>query len=169
MATLARTFGNAGWDEAPRSEARKRDAAVSETADSDIYLLRPLPNEGVFLYVKRFDNTRVVRQADPHARRTAWKTIGGSCAAAALLIGLLFPGAYRLLAGFQIERLKTETREARMLLETLTYEEAYRARIQRVHDTAVAKGYQPPAAGQVEFAQPKASVARLEPAAEPEK
>jgi hypothetical protein len=51
----------------------------------------------------------------------------------------------------------------RRVLEALTFEEAYRSRMDRVHSSAVAKGYQAPTAEQIQFAQPKGSVARLEP------
>ena len=35
--------------------------------------LRALPNEDVYLFTKRIDNSRVVRQADPRARARDWK------------------------------------------------------------------------------------------------
>ena len=71
--------------------------------------VRPFANEDIFFHVKRIDNSRVVRAADPQARQVCWKMIGSMVAAAVLLIAVLLPGAYSLLAGFQIQALRQET------------------------------------------------------------
>jgi hypothetical protein len=70
--------------------------------------LRAIANEDVYLFVKHIDNTRVVREADPEARGTCWKLAGSVVAAVVLLIGVLLPSAYGLLAGYQIQSLKRE-------------------------------------------------------------
>ena len=70
--------------------------------------VRPFANEDIFFYVKRIDNSRVVRAADPQAREACWKMIGSVVAAAVLLIAVLLPGAYSLLAGYQIETLRQD-------------------------------------------------------------
>jgi hypothetical protein len=70
--------------------------------------VRPFANEDIFFHVKRIDNSRVVRAADPLARQHCWKMIGSVVAAAVLLIAVLLPGAYSLLAGFQIEALRQD-------------------------------------------------------------
>ena len=70
--------------------------------------VRPFANEDIFFHVKRIDNSRVVRAADPQARQVCWKMIGSMVAAAVLLIAVLLPGAYSLLAGFQIQALRQE-------------------------------------------------------------
>ena len=70
--------------------------------------VRPFANEDIFFYVKRIDNSRVVRAADPQAREACWKLIGSVVAAAVLLIAVLLPGAYGLLAGYQIQTLRQE-------------------------------------------------------------
>jgi hypothetical protein len=79
-------------------------ARVAETPAA----VRPFANEDILFYVKRIDNSRVVRAADPEARQACWKMIGSVVAAAVLLIVVLLPGAYSLLAGFQIEALRQE-------------------------------------------------------------
>ena len=66
------------------------------------------PNEDVYLYVKRIDNSRVLREADPAARKTCWRLIGSSFAFAALVIGLLLPSLDRLMAGYRLEALRQE-------------------------------------------------------------
>jgi hypothetical protein len=70
--------------------------------------VRPFANEDIFFHVKRIDNSRVVRAADPQAREACWKLIGSVVAAAVLLIAVLLPGAYSLLAGYQIETLRAD-------------------------------------------------------------
>jgi hypothetical protein len=70
--------------------------------------VRPFANEDIFFHVKRIDNSRVVRAADPQARQDCWKMIGSVVMAAVLLIAVLLPGAYSLLAGFQIQALRQE-------------------------------------------------------------
>lgn len=70
--------------------------------------LRAFANDDIYFYVKRIDNTRVVREADPEARGTCWKLIGSVVAAVVLLISVLLPSAYGLLAGYQIQTLRQE-------------------------------------------------------------
>jgi hypothetical protein len=70
--------------------------------------VRPFANEDIFFYVKRIDNSRVVRAADPQARQDCWKMIGSVVMAAVLLVAVLLPGAYSLLAGYQIQALRQE-------------------------------------------------------------
>jgi uncharacterized protein HemX len=70
--------------------------------------VRPFANEDIFFHVKRIDNSRVVRAADPQARQACWKMIGSVFAAAVLLVAVLLPGAYSLMAGFQIQALRQE-------------------------------------------------------------
>ena len=64
------------------------------------------PMKTFIFYVKRIDNSRVVRQTDPQAGGVCWKMIGSVAAAAVLLIGVLLPSAYGLLAGYQIQSLR---------------------------------------------------------------
>jgi hypothetical protein len=70
--------------------------------------LRSFANEDIYFFVKRIDNTRVVREADPKARGTCWKLIGSVVSAVVLLIFVLLPSAYGLLAGYQIQTLRQD-------------------------------------------------------------
>ncbi|HEX5431967.1 MAG TPA: hypothetical protein VFW83_08380 [Bryobacteraceae bacterium] len=70
--------------------------------------VRAFANEDILFYVKRIDNSRVVRAADPAGRRRCWKLAGVGLGAAILLICVLLPSAYGILAGYQIQTLKTE-------------------------------------------------------------
>ena len=60
----------------------------------------------------------------PQARASCWKLIASAGAAAVLLIGILLPSAYGLLAGYQIQSLKQE--QSRLMTErsALELEEA---------------------------------------------
>jgi len=63
-------------------------------------------NEDIYFYIKRIDNSRVARASDPQSRGTCWKLIGSAGVAVALLVGVLLPSAYGLLAGYQIQSLR---------------------------------------------------------------
>ena len=97
MATLASLFGRFVTARAleqadTRTHAREQD---------DPFRLRAMPNEDVYFYVKRIDNARVIREAEPGARGAAWKVIGSSFAVAVLLAGPMLPSVYGLLAGYR--------------------------------------------------------------------
>ncbi len=74
----------------------------------DTFRLRPLPGEDVYFFSKKIDNSRVVREADPAARRKQWKAGIKGVAVAAVLILLLMPKALGLVAGYQVHQLARE-------------------------------------------------------------
>ncbi len=149
------------WRTDPDSEPGPAPRNGGNAAAEDPFLLRPLPNEDVFLFIKRFDNTGVVRQVDPRTGDAAWKVIGGACMAATLLIGLLLPGAYRTLAGYRIDELKRTRDQAVRELRTLEYQEASLTNMERVNEVAKTSDFTAPSGDQVQFLQPKDSVASL--------
>lgn len=115
MATLANIF-----HQFTSAKAIADATAVSQR--SDACRLRALPNEDVYLFTKRIDNSKIVRQPDPRARSRDWKVIGGASVAAASLIAFLLPSAYGYMAGYQLSRLQQEnqrlvTERARLELE----------------------------------------------------
>jgi cell division protein FtsL len=71
----------------------------------DTYRLRPLPSEEIYFFSKKIDNSRVVRETDPAARRKAWNVGAKGIAAASLLMLLLMPKALNLVAGYQVHQL----------------------------------------------------------------
>jgi hypothetical protein len=101
MATLANVYQRVF------AKVREEAEAPPRIVDASIRL-RAFANEDVYFYVKRLDNSRVVRAADPAARGACWKLIGTTGAAVILLIGVLLPSAYGLLAGYQIQSLRLE-------------------------------------------------------------
>jgi hypothetical protein len=101
MATLATAL-----DKLFENQSNRAGAAAHRGDQSSP--VRNFANEDIFFHVKRIDNSRVVRAADPQARQDCWKMIGSVVAAAVLLIVALLPGAYSLLAGYQIQTLRQE-------------------------------------------------------------
>jgi hypothetical protein len=85
----------------------ERAEGATLTADTSIRV-RSFANEDIYFYVKRIDNSGVVREADPQAGGTCWKMIGSVVAASVLAIGVMLPSAYGLMAGFQIQSLRQE-------------------------------------------------------------
>jgi hypothetical protein len=102
-----------------RAHAADRHGLIREDAR-----VRAFPNEDIYFWVKRIENSRVVRRADPAASGMCWKLIGSAGAAAILLIAVLLPSAYGLLAGYQIQSLRDEGRKLTNELSSLELEEA---------------------------------------------
>lgn len=86
-----------------RERAGRADAATGTGAR-----VRPFANEDIYFYTKRIDNSKVRREIDPAAGQACWKMIGTVTAAAVLVVFVLMPSAYGLLAGYQIEELRQE-------------------------------------------------------------
>jgi hypothetical protein len=83
--------------------------------------LRPLANEDVYLFVKRIDNSSVIRASDPAALAARNKSMATGFAAAVLIIAGLIPTAYNVTAGFTIQKLRQEQvqlSQQRAILET---------------------------------------------------
>ena len=101
MASLATYFHKIFSPASAKAEAAGRgsraDCRVPTFANDDIYF-----------FVKRIDNSRVVRAQDPAAGGACWKMIGSVVAAAVLLVAVLMPSAYSLLAGYQVQALIQE-------------------------------------------------------------
>jgi len=148
MATLA-TFWNrfSGTRLAGAASARVATPAGSSR-------LRPTPNEDVYFFVKRIDNSRVVRAANPRAGRRCWKFIGTGGLITLLLIGLFLPSAYGLFLGYDLEGLKTQQNRLLDERSTLELEEARLLAPARLQELARARELAPPAAGSVVYLSP---------------
>jgi hypothetical protein len=119
MATLAMMYSRF-FD---RRFERTGRASESPAIDASIRV-RAFANEDIYFFVKRIDNSRVVREADPKARGTCWKLIGSVVAAVVLLVGVLLPSAYGLLAGYQVQSLRQEGQRLATEQASLELEEA---------------------------------------------
>lgn len=99
MATLA-----AIWK---RSNAM---AAVGDSAirESDPYAMRGLPNDNVFFYSKKIDNSRLIRQADPRASDECWSAVGAGALLLMLGVSIVAPHVALVRAGYRLEAAKVE-------------------------------------------------------------
>jgi len=127
----------------------------------------PFANEDIYFYVKRIDNSRVVRAADPQARQDCWKLIGSVVAAAALLIGVLLPSAYSLVAGRQIQALRQETVRLQNERASLELEEAKLLSPARMEELARMQQFVDPAPQTVVYLDGKPDVQVAQNAGDP--
>jgi uncharacterized membrane protein len=67
-----------------------------------------MPNEDIHVFVKKIDNTRVVREQDPKANASAWKTISVATMFALLVVGLIVPIANSYLAGYTVAEIEKQ-------------------------------------------------------------
>ncbi len=86
--------------------------------------LRPIANEDVYLFVKRIDNSGVIRAADPVARTARSRSVATGFLAAMLVIAGLAPAAYNTMAGFQLQNLRKEQDVLKQQQATLDLQEA---------------------------------------------
>ena len=92
---------------------RRRGYDCSERSDTvraqaDPFLLRALPNDDIYFYSKKIDNSRVVRQADPEARGECWSAVGAAGVLLMLGASIIAPHVGSVLAGYKLEALKQE-------------------------------------------------------------
>ena len=110
MATLPAFFKK---NETEPGVPRDTDAAVRTgrmRAVRDPFQLRPLPHEHLFLYSKRIDNSRLVREADPKSKGACWHAIGAASVLALLVAGAFAPSVATTIAGYKLEALRIEER-----------------------------------------------------------
>jgi len=104
MATLATYFRDGRFNAAGAQAVRMPEADRQESA----CLLRPLPNDAIYFYSKKIDNSRVVRQADPEARGECWGAVGAAGVLLMLGASIIAPHVGSVLAGYKLEALKQE-------------------------------------------------------------
>lgn len=146
MATLATLYDLLAGRTAEQADAQARRMAEEKTSGNR---LRPFPNDDVHLFVKKIDNSRVIRAADPDEPKVCWKTIGGAGAVAVLVIGALLPTGYNLMAGYQLEELKKEQAALEAQRASLKAEESRLLSSARLAELARRRHFAPPAPQQV--------------------
>ena len=147
MATLGAVFSRYFL----RGMVRDREEARAQEQGAR---LRPFANEDIYFYVKRIDNGRVAREADPAAGETALKLIGSMAAAVVLIIFVLMPSAYGLLAGYQIEDLRREAQRLASDRSALELEEAALLSPARMQELARMQRFIDPAPEKVVYLDP---------------
>lgn len=116
LATIVRGFVGV------REELELMNVAVRPRTES--CRLRPLANEDVYLYVKRIDNTAVVRASDPAARRTSLGVVATGIAMAMFVIAGLFPAAYNTMEGYHIQQLQQEQQQLKQERASINFQRA---------------------------------------------
>ncbi len=118
MAALANVYNRIierSFDPSKTPPAPKLDTSVR---------VRAFPNEDIYFFVKQIDNSGMRREADPRAGGTCWRLIGSVVAAVVLLVCVLLPSAYSLLAGYEMQALRKEGQRLATEQASLELEEA---------------------------------------------
>lgn len=121
------------------------------------YTVPAFPNEDVYLYVKRINNSRVARESDPAARRMCWRMIAGTIVAAMLLIGILLPTLYGLMAGYHLEALRHERQRLELDRAALELQESKLLSPARLEELARTQRFVDPAPENVVYLEDKSS------------
>lgn len=117
--------------------------------------LRPIANEDVYLFVKRIDNSSVVRAADPIARRARSRTVATGFIAASLVIAGLVPAAYNIMAGFTMQNLRQEQDQLKQQKAQLDLEQAKLLSYDHLEQLAKSLKMVDPVPQQVEYLESK--------------
>ena len=143
MATWAGFFKRS---EAVISRAEGREAI---RADMDPFRLRSLPNDDIYFWSKRIDNSRVVRQSDPAARGEFVSTMGAAILLLALAISIIAPRAALMMEGYKLEALKVERQTLLDQKRDLEVHEAALLSPARLGDLAKASNLTSPGVDQI--------------------
>jgi hypothetical protein len=149
MATLA-TFVNRFVGTAELAEVQSAVWTRTEAPR-----LRPIANEDVYLFVKRIDNTAVVRATDPAARVARSRSMLIGFIAVMLVIAGLVPTAYNTTAGFTLQQLRGEQVVLQQQMTHLDAAEAKLLSLDRLQQLAKSLKMTQPAPQQVETLQGK--------------
>ena len=129
-------------------------ATLATEIRDDGFLLRPLPNEDIYLFSKPIDNSAIVREPQPTARGEL-SVIGALAVLTVLVMGLATPRVANVFAGYQLESLKQENqrlvdeqRELNLMASRLSREENLEA-------IAKQRSLGMPAPGQIIHLDPK--------------
>lgn len=140
MATLATFF---------RATTVNQERRETVRAQADPFRLRALPNDDIYFYSKRIDNSRVVRQADPQARGECWSAVGAAGVLLMLGASLIAPHVGSVLAGYKLEALKTERQTLLDQKRALEVKEAGLLSAERLNALARTRSLTSPATDQV--------------------
>lgn len=120
----------------------------------DSFALTGLPNDDVYFFCKRIDNSRLVRQADTQVKGE-WSAIAGVCAAAVLVgSALIAPGVAAVLDSYRIQELRHEQERLKIELRKVDVAEEMMLNAPRLDALAPAHHLVRPEAGQVIRLQP---------------
>jgi hypothetical protein len=145
MATLATHFRDTDRFNAAGAQAVR----IPEAAERDSCTLRPLPNDAIYFYSKKIDNSRIVRQADPAARGECWGAVGAAGVLLILGASIIAPHVGSVLAGYKLEALKQERQSLIDQQRDLDVKEAGLLSPERLNGLARVRSLGSPASDQV--------------------
>ncbi len=137
----------------PRAAARARAAAKTRRK------LPAFPGEDLFFEAKSIDNSMVVRADDPAQRKTSWRAAGAVATAAFIFTGLMLPGAYRMVAGKQVQELRLEQDQLQREISELRALEARHTNLKKLEEVANAQDLIDPAPQMVQHLTPRGAYA----------
>ena len=155
MATLAAFFRRMDAEAISLESASQQDRVEALNA----FRVRPIPNEDVYFFSKKIDNSQVVRQADPGAARKCWGALGISWLGVLVVMACLLPHLLGMIAGYQIYLLERDHTTLVNEKATLELEEATLLSPQRMEELAREMLLVDPAPEQVHFINPQADSA----------
>ena len=148
MATVATYFR--------RSEFMAAESTVAiESADQ--YRMRNLPGDNIYLFSKRIDNSRLVRETDPKTRTDCWSAIATATVLAVMLGTAVTPRIGGILSGIQAEKLKTDQQDLLTQRRMLEIQEARILSQSNLDKLAGKHKLIAPAPGQEQHLQPRDS------------
>jgi hypothetical protein len=154
MATRATTF----WQPIAIFRDRREQPIARTTAAveaEDAYALTGLPNDDVYFFCKRIDNSRLVRQADAQAK-SELSAIAGVCTAALLVGGVMIaPSVAGIMDSYKIQELKREQAQLRIELRKVDVAEERMLNAPALDAMAPKHNLVRPGADQVIRLQPK--------------
>jgi hypothetical protein len=143
--------------------AGKASAAADAAGAAPDYRLRALPREDILLFVKEIDNDHVVAVRDKRDWVASIAMAAGVLASSLLLISLLLPGGYALLASRRVDTLRQERETLVNQLRVLRVQEAALLSPRYVEASAGNRYVAPTARTVVHMSPiPRATVASLE-------
>ena len=167
MATLATFFQATSANQARASKSRR----ATIQAQTDPFRLRAVPNDDIYFYSKKIDNSRIVRQADPEARGECWSAVGAAGVLLMLGVSIIAPHVGAILAGYKLEALKAERQTLIDQKRDLEVREAGLLSPERLNNLARARSLTSPASDQVihldNVPSVDSSFAQVRPAAAP--
>ncbi len=121
----------------------------SARAESDPFRLRALPNDGIYFYSKRIDNSRLQRQADPAAAGQCWSAVSAAAVLLMIAASIIAPNVASVLAGYKLEALKQERQSLIDREKDLEAREAVLLSPERLNSLAKDRQLASPSSGQI--------------------
>jgi cell division protein FtsL len=151
MATLATIFD---WLTAVKG-AERTSPRTRAFEEADLFEAPPFPNEDVYLYVKRIDNSRVALETDPAARRICWRMIASTFGIVAMVIVLLLPALNRVVAGYEVEKLRNDRERLELNRASLELQESKLSSPERLEELAKSQRFEDPGPNRVVYLENK--------------